>query len=288
VIFYGLGVEALDPTAQETFGKRTRAGWFEVVIEVTHVGNVAMFRMAHGKANALDIELCNAIAQVFAEDQSSSSRALVLTGRGRIFSAGVDLVRLLDGGKSYIHEFLPALSRAIEAVFVHPKPVIMAINGHAIAGGCVLACAGDKRLMAREPGRIGVTELLVGVPFPALALEVMRVLTAPQCFHEMIYSGATYPANVAAVLGIIDEVTEPDALIARAIEAANTLAALRPDAFALTKRQSRAPVLEYLQRVGPGLDAAVEELWAAPDTPVRISTYVSRTFGKTRSVAPQD
>ena len=121
----------------------------------------------------------------------------MLTGQGKIFSAGVDLKRLSEGGADYIRQFLPALHRLYDAVFFHPKPVVAAINGHAIAGGCVLACCADRRIMARRGGRIGVTEMLVGVPFPALAFEIMRHATPPYFFSETILSGATFPAETA-------------------------------------------------------------------------------------------
>jgi enoyl-CoA hydratase len=138
---------------------------------VTRRGRVAVVTLAHGKANALDIELCRAVASCFAALKDAD--AIVLTSQGRIFSAGVDLVRAVAGGADYLHEFLPVLNQAFEAVFFHPRPVVAALNGHAVAGGCVLACAADRRLMLRDGGRIGVTELLVGVPFPPVAFEIM-------------------------------------------------------------------------------------------------------------------
>ncbi len=154
------------------------------MIELTEHDGVAVLRMADGKANTMSIEFCATLTARFAE--AAAARAVVVTGSGRIFSAGVDLLRLLDGGAPYIGKFLPALSTMFATVFSHPKPVVAAINGHAIAGGCVLACAADRRLMAREAGRIGVTELLVGVPFPPIAMEIMRHATAPQYFEEAL------------------------------------------------------------------------------------------------------
>jgi enoyl-CoA hydratase len=137
------------------------------MIDSKIVDGVAVLTMAHGKANALDIEFCDALAARFDDLHKADAKAVVLTGKAKIFSAGVDLKRLSAGGADYIRRFLPALHRLYEAVFFHPKPVVAAVNGHAIAGGCVLACCADRRLMARDAGRIGVTEILVGVPFPA-------------------------------------------------------------------------------------------------------------------------
>jgi enoyl-CoA hydratase len=209
----------------------------------------------------------------------SATRAVVLIGTGRIFSAGVDLLRLLDGGPVYISRFLPALSTMLATVFSHPAPVVAAINGHAVAGGCVLACAADKRLMARDAGRIGVTELLVGVPFPAAAMEIMRCATAPQYFEDAIFSGATYTPPEAVARGLVHDIVDPHVLIERAVAAAKTLAALSPPAFATTKRQTRGPALERLEQ--EDLDADIEQIWTAPETLERIRDYVSRTLRKT-------
>jgi enoyl-CoA hydratase len=239
------------------------------MIETTEQEGMAILRMAHGKANAMSTDFCTAITAKFAE--ISPARAVVLTGTGRIFSAGVDLLRLLDGGGAYIREFLPALSTMLATVFSHPKPVVAAINGHAVAGGCVLACAADKRIMARDAGRIGVTELLVGVPFPAAAMEIMRCATAPQYFEDAIFTEAV-------ARGLVHDIVDPHALLERAIDTAKTLAALSPPAFATTKRQTRGPALERLQSAG--IDGVIERIWTAPDTIDRVRDYVSRTLRK--------
>ena len=151
------------------------------MLDLTHHGAVTVLRMAHGKANALDLEFCAALtAQLDACERSPSTRALVMTGSGAMFSAGVDLLRVVDGGADYIRVFLPAMNRMFEKLFAFPKPVVAAVNGHAIAGGCILACAADWRLMSGQPGRIGIPELLVGVPFPVVPLEIVRFATPPQ------------------------------------------------------------------------------------------------------------
>ncbi len=250
------------------------------MIEVGEHDGVALLRMAEGKANVMSTDFCKALTARFGE--VSQAPAVVVTGTGRIFSAGVDLLRLLDGGAPYIREFLPALSAMFATVFSHAKPVVAAINGHAIAGGCVLACAADRRLMASDGGRIGVTELLVGVPFPPVAMEIMRCATAPQYFEDALFGGATYAPPQAVARGWVHELADPDALIERAVAAAKTLAALSPPAFALTKRQTRAPALERLARAGEraDVDAAIAQIWTAPETLARIRDYVGRTLRK--------
>jgi enoyl-CoA hydratase/carnithine racemase len=241
---------------------------------------IALLTLTHGKANALDIDFCDALAGRFAELRKSDEKAVVLTGQGKIFSAGVDLKRLSGEGADYIRQFLPALHRLYEAVFFHPKPVIAAINGHAIAGGCVLACCADRRIMAHEAGRIGVTEILVGVPFPALAFEIVRFAVPPRYLPEFTLSGATYATDEALRRGWVDELAEPPDLMKDAMAVAQELALLSPAVFAQTKMQIRQPVVERIQESGKATDDAVTEIWAAPATLAYIRDYVARTLRK--------
>ena len=190
------------------------------MIDVAINDGIAVVTLRHGKANALDIEFCEALAARFAELRDSAAKAVVLTGQGRIFSAGVDLIRVSEGGADYVRKFLPALHKLYDAVFHFPKPVVAAINGHAIAGGAVLACCADRRIMAREGGRIGVTEMLVGVPFPALAFEIVRFAVPPRHLPEFTLSGATYTTDAALQRGWIDEIAEPGDLMEDAMAVA--------------------------------------------------------------------
>lgn len=250
------------------------------MIEIAQRGRVAVVTMAHGKANAMDVELCEGIARRFGELAASPVRAIVLTGQGRIFSAGVDLVRAVESGPDYFVGFLPWLRMALEAVFFCPKPVVAAVNGHAIAGGCVLACAADRRLMGRDAGRIGITELLVGVPFPVVALEIMRFAAVPHRFEELVFGAATYPPEAGLELGLVNELVDPADLMERAIAAAEKLSELAPDAFALTKRQTRQVAADRIAADGPRHDGEVDRIWLTPEAAGRIRDYILRTFKK--------
>ena len=250
------------------------------MIELTRRGGIAIVTMVHGKANALDIEFCDALAAQFEALRGSDAKAVVLTGQGKMFSAGVNLIRLSEGGAAYVRRFLPALHRLYDTVFFFPKPVVAAVNGHAIAGGCVLQACADRRIAARDGGRIGVTELLVGVPFPPLAFEVMRFASPPRYLADGMFSGATFTPDAALARGLIDELTDGPGLLDRAVAAAEALAALSPPAFAQTKQQVRQPVVDAMERHGSRVSAAAEDVWTAPETLERIRDYVSRTFKK--------
>ena len=241
---------------------------------------IAVLRIEHGKANILDMELCSAIVEAF--DDANEARAVVLTGTGTIFSAGVDLFRVLEGGASYIDDFVPAMGRAFERIFIHPAPVVSAANGHAIAGGCLLVAAADQRLMAQGTGRIGIPELQVGVPFPPIALEIMRFATPPQHFQTIAYRAGTHEPPAALALGLIDEVVEPDKLIDHALAVAERLASVHRETFAITKREIRRPALVRVRALEQTVAREVHARWLEPGTLERIRGYLDRTIPKTR------
>ncbi|NUU23878.1 MAG: enoyl-CoA hydratase/isomerase family protein, partial [Streptomycetaceae bacterium] len=237
----------------------------------------AVVRLAHGKVNALDVELCREIERTARELDAPDgpARAVVLTGSGRAFSAGVDLKRIVDGGGAYVAAFLPALTGAFRSLFDLGKPVVAAVNGHAIAGGCVLAAACDHRVMASGPGTIGVPELRVGVPFPASALEIMRFALGPVGAHRAILDGANHGPEAALALGLVDELTSPDALLDHALAAADRLSANIPaDTFRYTKAQLRH---EANERIDRSAEVGLADLWTTAATDGRIHTFMNRT-----------
>jgi len=249
------------------------------MIRAEQRGRVTVLTLEHGKANAFDVEFCRGVVSVLDEMVRDGAEAVVLTGRGKIFSAGVDLFRVLDGGRDYVREFLPALDAAMEAVISFPAPLVAAINGHAIAGGCVVACGCDLRLATPGGGRIGVPELAVGVPFPTLAFELVRG-GAPRAVRELIFSTRTVEMDEAQRLGVVDRLVDADELLDAACEAAERLARLPRQAFALTKRQLWEPGLARRRTVGAGWDAEVLEQWSSEEAFERIRGYLEKTIGR--------
>jgi enoyl-CoA hydratase len=203
-----------------------------------------------------------------------------VTSTGSIFSAGVDLFRVTREGPDYVRRFLPVLSRFLCTFFALPSPVVAAVNGHAIAGGCVMALAADARVMANGPGRIGVPELFVGVPFPAAALEVVRYAVPRDRVQSLIYTGRTLSPQEALAAGLVDEVVAPDVLPARAHAVAQQLALIPPPAFRLTNESLRAKSLKRIEATREQHDRAALEVWCAAETHAHIRDYLHRTLAK--------
>ena len=247
------------------------------MIERSEDNGIVILRLNHKKASALDVELLEALGRELAA--AEDARAVILTGSGSIFSAGVDLFRIVDEGADYVRRFFPLLRDVVRQLFAMPNPVVAAANGHAIAGGAILVYACDYRLMAAGNGRIGTPELLVGVPFPTAALEIVRF--AARDFQRLVYTGRTLLPDEALAGGLIDEIVAPDVLDARARELAAQLAAIPRDSFRLTKAQLRAPAIEAM-RLGDVNDAQALAVWCDPAIHQGIRDYLSRTVRKSK------
>jgi enoyl-CoA hydratase len=250
--------------------------WFSVgMITVEPAAHdVAVLRLQHGKVNALDLELLDALAATLGE-LDPGVRAVVLTGNGRVFSAGVDLRRVVDGGAPYTAQLIPSLHRAFVALFGFPRPVVAAVDGAAIAGGCILAAACDHRLMADGAALIGASELAVGVPFPVSALEIMRHACG-QHADDLLLRARLLDVGTAVAVGLIHEAVPPGELLDRSLGVAADLGALPGGAYAMTKQQLRGGVLERIERDAPTADRTAAELWAAAETVARIGAQLER------------
>lgn len=244
------------------------------MIDLEHHGSVTVLRLDHGKVQALDVVLLGELIAALDAVESSDARAVVFTATGRVFCAGVDLQQVLDGGADYLERFIPLLISAFDRLFSYPLPVVAAVNGAAVAGGCVLACACDRRILV-EGGRIGASELLVGVPFPVSALEILRWACGDKT-EEVVLTGKLYGSDEAPSVGLAHEVAPADSLLERALAVAGELGAVAPGAFRLAKEQLRRPVVERIAADSPAVDPQVRALWSSAPTRAAIDAQVQR------------
>jgi enoyl-CoA hydratase len=235
-------------------------------MDVEVVDGVSTVRFDHPPVNALDLKLLDDVVGTM----HGLDGPVVITGAGNCFSAGVDLRAIVEGGAGYTDRFMTSLSAAFLAVFDHPAPVVAAINGHAIAGGCVFAMAADVRLMAG--GTIGLTELAVGAMFPMAALEICRHAMGTSGTQAALGAG-TVDVATAAGLGWVEEVVAPGELLPRAITLARELGEYSPTAYAMTKEQLHRPARTAIDG-GAETDATVRASWMSDETHARIKSYL--------------
>jgi enoyl-CoA hydratase len=236
------------------------------VTDLDVVGGVTTVRFDNPPVNALDLDLLDTIIATMRRIDGP----VVVTGAGKCFSAGVDLRAIVNGGSDYTDRFVTALSEAFLAVFDHPAPVVAAINGHAIAGGCVFAMCADWRLMSA--GMIGLTELAVGVPFPSAALEICRFAMGTSVTRAVLQA-KTVDVDTALARGWIDAVVPHADLIPQAMSTARELGQHAPTAYADTKRQLHQPTRAAID-AGVAIDAKVRASWRADETRSRIAAFI--------------
>ena len=241
------------------------------LVTVQAIGEVVVLRMDHGKVNALDVELLIAVREAF--EQIPPQSAIVITGNDRAFSAGLDLRQLLDSPLQYSDQLLDELSATCLTIFDHPRPVIAAVNGAAIAGGAMLALAADVRIMSQ--GVIGLPELRVGVPIPSVLMELARYVLGSHLPRHVL-NGLAIDPEAALAIGMVDELAKPDELLDRAVAVAQGLASVPRVTFALTKQALHAEARDLMEAGTPAGDDEVADAWQAAEVRAQIQAQVDR------------
>jgi methylglutaconyl-CoA hydratase len=189
------------------------------------------------KRNAVSAQMIADLLAAFDEVEKSPARVLILTGSGKAFCAGMDLDGLRAIASQSREEHLED-SRRMAKMFVRlysfPKPVIAAVNGAAIAGGCGIATLADFTLAVPE-AKFGYTEVKIGF-IPALVSVFLRRQIGDKRARDLLLTGRIIDAAEALHLGLVTEVVPAEKLSARARELAATLLAASPTSIALTKR----------------------------------------------------
>jgi enoyl-CoA hydratase/carnithine racemase len=227
--------------------------------------NTAIVRIDRPPANAMNPELVDEIVAVTDSLAKSLPDAVVMVGREGFFSAGLDLnlVPTLDAkGQA---EMIMGINRMVATWYGFDRPVVGAINGHAIAGGIVLALCADYRVGSKE-GKLGLTETRVGVPYPANALAVVKAeLSAPAARYLVMRAHLIEPAE-ALELGLVDELADPAAVLEQALAMAVELGDMPSDGYAAVKRQLRGPALAEMRRVVESGTDPLAQSWLSAET----------------------
>ncbi len=245
----------------------------KTMLTVENSAGVGTIRMDDGKVNAMDLTFCRMLTDSLRTIEQTDASAVLLTGNHRVFSAGVDLKKLLKLKDQQRDEFLRALIECFETAFRFPKPMVAAVNGAAIAGGCALALACDLRLLARGV-KIGMPEQRLGVPLPTVAVEIMRFSLGNRGTQDVVFAGKTFVNEDAISAGLVDRLCTPAQLSEESMKAVRSLAGLPESVFRITKRQLRAPVMDRLAVQSPQFDPEVMKVWSHPETDAMIQQYI--------------
>jgi enoyl-CoA hydratase/carnithine racemase len=216
-------------------------------IHVSKDGEIATVTLSRGKVNALNEPMVEELTKAL-EDLAIDNevKSIIFTGSGKFFSFGFDVPEFLNYSKSDFISYLEKFTNLYTNIFQFPKPVIAALNGHTIAGGCMLATACDFRLMVTGKAKISLNEITFGSTVLAGSVEMLKYCVGSRNSQSILYSGAMYSAEEACQLGLVDQVSSEDALTEDARKVAQDLAQKDSLAFRGIKHLLRKPAAEQM------------------------------------------
>ena len=229
--------------------------------DIARVDDVHVVTMTSNKVNAMNDDFFTDLQAAIVELQSAEQLPVVLTGAERCFCAGLDLRELYEFDRTTLAAFVERLDETVLAWFTLPRPTVAAVNGHAIAGGAVLALACDLRVAVDRDARIGLNEVQVGIPFPSVPLAVCRYALSPAHAREVLLFGGLYGPADALTRGLVDEVTAASGLLARARELAHGVAVDSLEAYAAAKTHLLAPTLRALAESREQVNREFLDVW---------------------------
>ena len=220
----------------------------EPLVAVTQDGGVAIVRLNRPPANAIELETTTALTATLKQVAGDAGvEAVVLTGTGKFFSAGLDLKVVPAYDPPTQHAMVTALGEMVVTLYTVEKPVVAAVNGHAVAAGTLMTLATDYRVACRGEVRFGLTGVRVGIPYPAAAMAIINAELAPADRRYMLLGARTMDAAEAVARGIVDELHPCERVLDRALEVARDLATTPQESYASTKLQIRRETIEQLR-----------------------------------------
>ncbi len=212
---------------------------------------------------------------VVAEIRAAAGRPLLVTGAGDAFSAGLNLKEVAALDRPGMERYLLLLDDLIDALYGYPGVMVAAVNGHAIAGGCVVALCCDMRIAANDPRiRIGLNEVALGLEFPPKIMALARQRIPAHAIQRVVLEGGLYDPRTALGLGLVDELADDVTTSARAC--LERLSAHPPAVYAATKRTLRSGTLALSDDERRYFREQLVPAWCAPETKERVRSTLGR------------
>ncbi len=181
------------------------------LVEVNINDKIATITMNRPKVNALNETFVNELRTTFFSlEKNDFVSTIILTGKGSFFSFGFDVPGFMDYPKSSFEQYVTKYSELVKTIFIYPKPVIAAIAGHAVAGGCVLAMACDQRVMISGKAKIALNEMTFGSSLFSCVTETLKYSVGLKIAEQIVYSGKMHSAEEAHSIGMVNTVCSED------------------------------------------------------------------------------
>lgn len=216
-------------------------------LKVSKEDGLATVSICRGKVNAFNEQTIEEIGSCLKGlETDESTRAIILRGTGKFFSFGFDIPEFLSYSKEEFSGYLTKFAALYTRIFLFPKPIVAALNGHTIAGGCMLAIACDYRIMVCGKARISLNEISFGASVFAGGVEILKHLVGGRNAERILLTGGMYAAEEAQRLGLVDEVVDEVHLQEHARKIGGDFADKDPAAFQSIKMLLRKPIAEKM------------------------------------------
>ncbi len=236
-------------------------------IKTSISSGIATVMLSRGKVNALTGDAVDQAKTALKNvEKNPDINAVILTGDRNFFSFGFDVPEFLSYSKATFLNFLHQFTGLYRHIFMYPKPVIAALNGHTIAGGCMLALACDRRIMVSGKARISLNEIAFGSSVFAGSTEMLRLCVGSRYASQILYSGDMYSAEAAESMGLVDKVTTDKNLMESAMTMAMELGEKPASAFAGIKSLIRTPALREMERNETDSIRKFVDIWYSDET----------------------
>lgn len=245
------------------------------MIERTRHEDIHELRLARPPVNALNPELCARLVETLAGAVADGARGIVLCGGPGAFSAGLDVPHLLTLDARGVRAAWQGFIDAARALAQSPVPVVAALNGHAPAGGCVLALCCDWRVMAEGPFTIGLNETQVGIAIPPGIMQLLQRTVGPRRAEAVLVPGQMVESEQALQIGLVDELAGIDHVVTRAMARLDLLLDLPRGPMLETRRVLRKDLQDALSPENMQLEQCLES-WHSEDTQQALRAMVAR------------
>ena len=245
-------------------------------IRVERTDGLAILRLDKGRGNAIDEALIEDLLGVVPElaGDASVQGVLLASAHPKLFCPGLDLQGLVELNRGDMQRFMLRFSEAMGALYGLAKPVVAAVNGHAVAGGCILALTADWRVLKRG-AQIGLNEVKVGVPLPWSVATLLRASVPPPSLARVALLGRNFADEEALAVGLADELADADGFEAICLSRLAEFADKDTTAVGTTKAYLRAGFLQEMDAASTQAADDFLDAWFSPATRRRIDEIVA-------------